>query len=309
MRANRHITARHSPEGSSRVTRHLKGLLITATGIVLLSPDSLIIRLIDTSHANVLFWRGLLVFQGMLLLITWVHGRQSVQAFRAIGLPGVGAMFMWTLSSLFFVSALFHTSVANTLVLLSTSPVFAAFVSWLWLRETIGLHTVLAIVVLTASVGLIVSDGYQQGHWAGDLFALGASLCLACTFVFTRKAGDCDMTPAVALSGLLVALIALPFATPLPLSLEANLLFALLGIVLTISLTLLFVGPRYIPAPEVSLMLPLETVLGTGLVWLVLDEQPTASTLLGGAIVIATLIVHSMVALRRSRRHTTVSAD
>ena len=130
------------------MTRHLKGLLITATGIVLLSPDSLIIRLIDTSHANVLFWRGLLVFQGMLLLITWVHGRQSVQAFRAIGLPGVGAMFMWTLSSLFFVSALFHTSVANTLVLLSTSPVFAAFVSWLWLRETIGQHTVLAIVVL-----------------------------------------------------------------------------------------------------------------------------------------------------------------
>ncbi len=284
------------------MSNHLKGLLITAIGIIALSPDSLIIRLIETDKWTILFWRGVFVFEGMLLVTAIVHGRGTFRAFKAIGLPGIGAAVMWTLSTLCFISALLNTSVANTLVIISTSPVFAALLGWLFLKERIALHTSVAIVVVIGAVGLIVSDSYQGGSMLGDTYALGVAIFVAGTFVFTRQRKDCDMTPAVALSGLMVALVALPFASPLDVTPKTELLLLALGFVMTVALGLLFIGPRYISAAEVSLMLPLETVLGTLIVWVVLNEEPSVSTLIGGTIVVAALVVHSAIALRHEKR-------
>jgi drug/metabolite transporter (DMT)-like permease len=60
----------------------------------------------------------------------------------------------------------------------------------------------------------------------------------------------------------------------------------------------MFAGPRYIPAPEVGLLLLLESILGPVWVWLVLGEQPGNSTLLGGVIVISTLVINTVWALK-----------
>ncbi|MEM7206895.1 MAG: DMT family transporter [Pseudomonadota bacterium] len=278
---------------------HLKGTLITALGIILLSPDSLIIRLVDADKLTILFWRGLFTFEGMLLVTAMLHGRNTLRVFKAIGWPGIGAALMFTLSSFCFVNALVNTSVANTLVILSTSPVFAAILGWLFLKEKIEIHTIVAIVVVIAAVTLIVSGSYENGSLLGDLFAMGAALFVASTFVFTRKKKDGDMTPAVALSGLMVALIAAPSIDPFDVPPESALLLLALGAVMTIALTLMFIGPRYIPAAEVSLMLPLETVCGTLIVWLIINEVPNVESLIGGGIIIIALFVHAMIALRR----------
>jgi len=48
---------------------HVKGLLITASGILIISPDGLLTRLIETDHWNMIFWRSLLLSFGMWLLI------------------------------------------------------------------------------------------------------------------------------------------------------------------------------------------------------------------------------------------------
>jgi drug/metabolite transporter (DMT)-like permease len=71
-------------------------------------------------------------------------------------------------------------------------------------------------------------------------------------------------------------------------------------IMLPLSFGLMFIGPRYIPAPEVSLVLLLEAVLGPLWVWLALGEDPGVRTLFGGAIVLATLVVHSTISLWRT---------
>ena len=284
------------------MSNHLKGLLITAIGIIALSPDSLIVRLIEADKSTILFWRGLFVFEGMLLVTAIIYGRNTLKAFKAIGLPGVGAAVMWTLSTFCFISALLNTSVANALVIISTSPVFAALLGWAFLKERIALHTAVAIVVVIAAVALIVSDSFHGGNLLGDLYALGTALFVAGTFVFTRHKKDTDMTPAVALSGLMVALLSLPFASPLSVTPETELLILALGALVTVALAMLFIGPRYIPAAEVSLMLPLETVLGSLIVWLALGEEPAVLTLIGGAIVITTLMFHSYISLRHEQK-------
>ncbi len=108
--------------------------------------------------------------------------------------------------------------------------------------------------------------------------------------------------PALALSSLLSALIALPLAAPFALDATQAWLMALLGlVVLPVSVVLVLLGPRYLPAPEVGLSLLLETVLGPYWVWLALGEDPGARALLGGAIVIGVLVLHSALALRGQR--------
>ena len=76
---------------------------------------------------------------------------------------------------------------------------------------------------------------------------------------------------------------------------------ALLGlVVLPTAFGLMAVGPRYLPAPEVGLLLLGETVLGPIWVWLVLGETPGSSTLTGGALVILTLALHGAYRKLRS---------
>ena len=110
------------------------------------------------------------------------------------------------------------------------------------------------------------------------------------------------MTPTVALGGLLAALFAWPLAAPLALTLSDALFSALLGlVVLPVSLVLIAIGPRYLPASEINLVMLLEVVLGPYWVWLALGEEPGIRAFVGGAIVLATLTLHSVAGLRRSR--------
>ena len=74
----------------------------------------------------------------------------------------------------------------------------------------------------------------------------------------------------------------------------------LLGLLLLpVAFGLLTLGPRYITAPEVSLLMLLETAIGPLIVWLALGETPSDLALIGGGIVLGTLILHALVGLRR----------
>ncbi len=165
-----------------------------------------------------------------------------------------------------------------------------------------ALRTWLAIGAALTGIWITVSGDVSHSRLSGDLCAALAALCHACYLTVLRSSQKVDMTPTVALGGLLAALFAWPFATPLALTLSDALFSALLGlVVLPVSLVLIAIGPRYLPAPEINLIMLLEIVLGPYWVWLALGEEPGFRAFVGGAIVLATLILHSVAGLRRSR--------
>ena len=67
------------------------------------------------------------------------------------------------------------------------------------------------------------------------------------------------------------------------------------------SYVLLVTAPRYLPAPDVALVLLLEAVLGPLWVWLVLAEAPARETFLGGTVILGTLILLALHGVRHSR--------
>ena len=289
---------------------HAKGRAIVSLGVLILTPDSLLVRLIGIDTWNMLIWRGFLQALGLTLLILLWYRRGAPAKLLAIGRRGLAIALLFSLGTVLFIFALNHTSVANTLIIVASAPLFAALGSRIFLREAIALRTWLAILAALCGIALLAADGIGQGTLPGDLAALGVAITMGADFVVLRHARAVNMIPAMAVSGLLVGALALFMAPAIVLDQQQVLYLLLMGLVVVpISFALITIGPRYLPAPEVGLLMLLETVLGPFWVWLVIGERPTNLGLVGGAIVVATLAAHSAFALRSWARSPSPSAD
>jgi drug/metabolite transporter (DMT)-like permease len=281
---------------------HARGLALAVTGILILTPDSLLIRLITVDHWSLLFWRGLMTFVTLTLWQFYNHRRGTLARFQAIGVAGLMVALLIALNTSLFVISIRHTAVANTLVLLSAAPLFAAVFSSLFLREHAPLRTWIATVIGIACIALIMAESRAAANLIGDGAALAMTITMAAILTLLRSMRSDNAVPIVALSGLLLALAMLLPSQPFSLSDRDWFYMSLLGlVVIPVSFALVLTAPRYLPAPEVGLIFLLETILGPFLVWLVLGEEPPVATLIGGVVLIITLAGHAVLSLRKSR--------
>ena len=283
----------------------LRGWLLTALGVLALSPDGLLVRLIDTTSWTLLFWRGLLMGCALLALSA-LWSPAGLGSWQRVWRPaGFAVAGLFCASTVSFVLALHHTTVANTLVIISATPLFAALYSRLWLAESVAPRTWVAMAVALGAIGLILGDGLSVGQWRGNLAAVAAAASLAGTFSVLRRHREVDMLPAMGLGGLLIALIALAVADTLVVGTRSlALLLFLCVVLLPLAFSLITLGPRYLSAPEVSLIMLLETALGPLWVWWLLGEAPPPATLLGGSVLLLTLIFHALLGIRLSHTAT-----
>ena len=281
---------------------HARGLALAVTGVLILTPDSLLIRLITVDHWSLLFWRGLMTFVTLTLWQLFSDRQTALARIQAIGAMGFLVAMLFALNTSLFVISIRHTAVANTLVILSAAPLIAAVFSSLFLREHAPLRTWIATVIGVASIALIMADSRGAANLVGDGAALAMAITMAAILTLLRRMRSDSAVAIVALSGLLLALAMLIPSQPLSLSGSDWLFMSLLGLVIIpVSFALAFAAPRYLPAPEVGLIFLLETILGPLLVWLVLGEEPPVATLVGGVVLIITLVVHAAFSLRNSR--------
>ncbi len=282
---------------------HLKGLSLTFLAVLILSPDALLVRLIHCDVWTLLFWRCLLTSIMQSLFLALFYRRQFLQSFRNIGRTGLLSATVVAIGALFFVNSLKQTAAANTLIILAAAPLFSSLLSWFFLREKIARHTWVAIFICFGGILLIFSGSLSSGLLLGDLLALGATFMWASNIVILRSGRAINMVPANLLGNLLVVPAALlAGAQPMALS-GSDMLYLILlgGIVLPVSFTMITVSPRYLPAPEVSLILLIETIVGPVWVWLALNEVPLTTTLLAGLLIIGTLAVHTLASLWNMR--------
>ena len=285
------------------MTKHAKGLIITACGVLAISPDGLLTRLILVDHWTMIFWRALFLAFGMWLLISLNYPNRVWAQYRTLKGPGIFMIIGYSLGTVSFIFAITHTSVANTLIILSTTPLFAALIGRLLLNEKIELRTMIAIALVICGIAVIASGSGDQGtSLLGDGAAILGSFFLACGFSFVRRFPTVSSFSAISCSGLLTALMMLPFAAPLSVSQADMGYLMIMGLyMLPIGTALMFIGPRYIPAAEVGLLLLLESIIGPVWVWMALGEVPGHRTLMGGAIVLTTLAINTVWVLKVPR--------
>jgi drug/metabolite transporter (DMT)-like permease len=73
-------------------------------------------------------------------------------------------------------------------------------------------------------------------------------------------------------------------------------------LVMPISFFCLAIGPKYISGPEVAMFYLLETVFAPVWVWMIFSEVPSVQSMVGGAILLTTLIAHSLWQLGQIRK-------
>ena len=282
------------------ISDHIKGILLTFVAVLILSPDALLVRLIQADVWTLLFWRCLLTGVMMSVFLAIRYRRQFLQSFFAIGGTGLISALVIIVGSLFFIGSLKQTAAANTLVILAAAPIFSSLLSWLILREKIPLRTKLAIFTCFGGIALIFSGSLQNGLLLGDLMALGATAMWGSNVVIIRSGKSVDMIPANVIGNLSIApIVYFLGAEPMSVSsVDAGYLLLLGLVVLPVSFTLITLSPRYLQAPEVSLILLIETVLGPLWVWLALGEVPPTRTLMAGLLILGTLLIHTLLSLR-----------
>jgi drug/metabolite transporter, DME family len=267
------------------------------------SSGGLITRLVSTSPWTTSLWRSLFAALFLALVLSMVRGRGFFEHWREVGRPVLVVAACMALSSTCFILSLAHTSVANTLILMSTGPYVAGLLGWILLGERVALRTWLTMGVALAGAVVMVSNSYSRGAVVGDLLAVVMAASFATATVLVRRHPQIQMAPAAVLATALTALVALPLAEPLETAPRDLALLAFFGIGQFGAGFLLFMaGARLIPAAQSSLIGMLETVLGPLWVWLALNERPGAASLMGGALILAALLANTLVDLVTPRR-------
>src|SRR5919198_325646 len=272
--------------------QHRRGRTYVALAALAWSTAGLLQRELSVNVPTQLAGRALFATLGVFAYVALAERGAVAGAFRAIGRAGLVLAALMAVSSGAFIAALNYTSVANVLFLQALAPVLAAVLGTL-VGEPVVRRTWIAMAVAIAGVGLMVGGPHHPSA-AGLSLSLLMSVTFAATIVITRHRREVSMAPATCLSQLLVLLAAAPFAHPGEIGAQDLALLVGLGVgQIGLGLIFLTIGARLIPAAEVALITLLEIVLGPIWVWIALSEQPAAATLVGGAIVLAAVVLQA----------------
>jgi len=278
-----------------------KGIWISLLGVFILSPDSLLIRLTGLDDFTLIFYRGLFPAVVITLLLLVYYRRNFLSVAIGIGWAGMLNGVLYASTNITFIYSIQKTSVANTLVILSSAPIFAAILSLFVLKENQRPVTWLVIAISLVSIFIIGLGSYGKSNLSGDLFALACAMTTGCSAVLVRYKKDIDLVPSVIVGSILVALYALVHSPGLVVNTTQFIYLAIIGFVLVpFAFIALTIAPRLASSAEVQLVFLLEAILGPLWVWLVINEVPTYYTLVGGTMLLVSVIWFAISADKES---------
>ena len=278
-----------------------KGSLLAFIAVMFITPDSILIRLSNIETWGILFYRGAIPFVVVLVGLIFFYKKNLFKALVGVGYPGIFYVISFSICNITFIISIQNTNVANTLVMIAMAPMLSAILGSIFLKEIPDQKTWVAIIVTLISVAYIFYDSIEMGNFYGDLFGIITAFGLACNAVIARYAKNRDLVPSAVIGKLCVAIFAFFFVDSFSL-IGTDLIIVPLMCVMCVAIpfVLVTIAPRFIPAEEVNLFFLLETIIGPFWVWMVIKEQPSIETILGGTVIILTIAIHSFLKLKNT---------
>ena len=289
------------PKGLKNLSNQKKGSLLAFIAVMLITPDSIFIRLSNIETWGMLFYRGAIPFVVVLIGLIFFYKNNLLKALIGIGYPGIFYVISFSICNITFIISIQNTNVANTLVMIAMAPMLSAILGSIFLKEVPDSKTWIAIIITLIAVSYIFHDSIEMGNFYGDLFGLITAFGIACNAVIARFAKNRDLVPSAVIGKLCVAIFAFFFVDTFSL-VGTDLIFVPLMCVMCVAIpfVLVTIAPRFIPAEEVNLFFLLETIIGPFWVWLIINEQPSIETIQGGSIILLTIAIHSFLKLKQS---------
>ena len=286
-----------------KLTNQQKGSLLAFTAVLLITPDSLLIRLSHIDTWGLLFYRGAIPFVLVLFSLLLVYKTGFFKLSFSMGYAGIAYAITLAITNITFIVSIQNTNVANTLIMIAMAPMLSAVLGAFFLKENPDTKTWTTIFITFMAAIYIFYDSIQLGNFFGDIFGFITATGLAIGAVIIRSAKDKNLVPSAVAGKLLVAIFALFFAKNYEL-VETDIYIVPLMCILCVAIpfVLVTIAPRFITAAEVNLFFLLETILGPIWVWLVVKEQPSLETIQGGMVIIAAIAIHSYLSLKKNTK-------
>jgi drug/metabolite transporter (DMT)-like permease len=276
--------------------------LFLTLGIIAISTASIFIKLCDAPALIIAAYRMTLA---SLILIPFASYRRIWSGWRMsdIGWLVLSGLFL-SLHFAFWITSLKYTSVASSVVLVTTHPVFVGMGAWIFLKERPGLNLMLGILLSVLGSGLI---GYgdmalSREAFIGDGLALLGAITASGYFLVGRKMRRSQdllsyIFPVYSTAGLILILLSFLFQKPFfEYSPSTYLFLFLLALVpQLIGHTTFNWALKYLPASMVAITILGEPIGSTILAYLILGEGLTTWKIFGGT----SIFVGILIALRK----------
>lgn len=267
------------------------GILLVTISAILWSTAGPLVRMANLESWTLIGWRSIFSFLTLLGVAAYEHRKNLAKAVAGMGPPGVVAVAISILSTISYVFALNLTTVANVMIVYAVLPFIAALISYFWIGERVARRLLGAGLVAFVGIAIMAGAAASPKDFLGIIAAFVMTATFASQIVHTKVHPDLDLNVTMALAAGACGLIALPFmepGIPTPTALLACALYG--GLTTGIAYVLALNGGRYIAAGESGFIQMLDVVLGPLLVWYFFTEQPSATVLIGGAIVLTAVV-------------------
>ena len=214
-----------------------------------------------------------------------------------------GGSFSYASTMILFVMALKLTSSANVVLLQYASPIWAALLGWLMLKEIPNWRQWVSLAMVGGGLFIFISNNLGGGALTGDILAFISGVSFAATSVFLRKAKDHSPLDIMILANVITAIATIPFfiMNPPVISLMNISIILFLGFIqIGVAAALFSYGIKKVTSVQALLISTIEPVLNPVWVLIVIGEVPTTSAIIGGCIIIFAVVFSSMSGRKRA---------
>lgn len=279
-------------------TQDRTATLAVLCGALLLSLDGLLFRLIEADAWQALFWRMASFAFVIGAFLTYRYGLRDFGSQALLGLSGILVAILLAGVNILFVLAITSTTVANTLILFSTVPLFGAAFGWLLLRQPIARRTAVTVATCFTAVVAVFVDQMRVGSAWGDLSALAAAGLFAGYLAVVRSYPSQSFLTGLVLAGTLASFAGYAMSDPFALDSKDIWLLVVSGALQqTLALLLIQSGARVLSPAEVGLLALAETIAGPVWAWLAVGELPSIIAILAGGVIIVAVGAHAYFSL------------
>ena len=245
-------------------------------------------------------WRGYWMSVALLAYLIAIYGRDTAAKFRVIPLIALlTSAGFFALGSTLYVTSLTLVSTAAISVIGASSPIFTALLSpWITGERPEATAWAAALLALVG-VGIVAWDGLEAGKLTGIIVSIFVPICFAGQTLALRRYRNIDMVPAICVGGFATFLAAglLGYTAGhqgggFDVSPREMMILAVMG-PLQLSIPLIFYakGAKSVAAVTLSLIVMLDVVVNPLWPWLLLGEMPENSAFIGGAVIIAAVLI------------------
>ena len=286
------------------IIKKLPGPLLVFLGAVCLSFGGVIVKSFEGATLwQILFWRQFFFSITVALYLFFAYRKNFFKSFYTSGLLGFIAGLFLSIGFAAYVFAMYTTTVANTNFIITTETIFLAVMGYFFLKEKVDVVTLVSIILGMSGVLLILGSSLSiqsSQQFSGNIAAFIMPISFAVLVIIVRKFPNVDMIPAQFTAGIFAGLIGFLVADKLSISFHDLSLALLAGFFqIGFGFILITLGSQTTPAAVVGVLMLTESVFGPLWAWLFINEVPPLTVLLGGGIIIFSILFQSFLSNKK----------